>query len=87
MHTAYFYKRINQPAKISSKATMLALPARPFFEEESLNVVCDPAFLSAAQLAVGSIEQLQTHASSIAFEQMEKERPKRERKPRQFYQF
>ena len=81
-HQAYFYKRINTPAKPKAADTKIVLPARAGFDEEAVEVVCDPCFAETVAMAVGGVDALKTRIAATVMEHMNQARPKRERKPR-----
>ena len=85
-HMAYFYRRTNQPPKLTSaeraRLKSLSLPARTGFNEKTESVLCDPAFVHCAQLAVGDVAELAAYASEVVDNSLlSSERPKRERRP------
>ena len=98
-HTAYFYKRTEASiaAALKSKTPLpnqkqLLVPAREGFRngllfEEPTTVACDALFYTASELAMRTdLTDLTAHVKAVVKEHMEHERPKRERKPRTFFE-
>ncbi len=81
VHTAYLYRRNNRPSAPKASDIIVRIPARLGFDEEDVDVVCDPIFVEATRLAVGKVADLKDHVVRIACEHMTSERPRRERKP------
>ena len=88
-HMAYFYKRTSPvPAlttAIRETLKKVHMPARPGFDEKDCSILCDPAFAKGVTQAVGPVADLLEYAEECVDEQLNADRPKRDRRPRALF--
>lgn len=83
-HTAYFYKRTNQPpvtsARVDQALPQVLIPARLGFDEEDELVYCDPAFHTAVTDAVGKLDVFRAKTHELLQRHLSAGRPVRSRR-------
>lgn len=86
IHTAYFYKRANQPASLRAKpgVSIITLKGRDHVPGDSANetIACDDLFKKSVLLAAGSAEDAAEDVKNAVETLTASGRPVRERKPR-----